>query len=100
MRSSFRVSGPKVLNMTSPPGRVTRENSPSAAGRSFTHCSARFDHTMSIDPEASGSRSRSPHTGRVRARPPSAERQRPGSFASAVRSIAGAMSSAIRCAFA
>ena len=61
-RSSFSVSGPKVLNMSRPSGRMTRCISPNAASRSLHHWMARLDQSRSTDCDASGNRSMSAQT--------------------------------------
>ena len=49
----------RCVNMKSPPGSSTRRISANARGRSFTHCSARLDHTSStLRRRAAGARGR------------------------------------------
>ncbi len=68
-RSSRSVSGPNVVNDSSPPTLSTRRNSANARGRSFTHCSARLLHTRSTHTPGNGSALMSAQTNRGAAAP-------------------------------
>jgi hypothetical protein len=62
LRISRKVSGPNVVNETSPPTLRTRRHSAKTRGTSFTHCSARLLQTRSNATPRSGSALMSPHT--------------------------------------
>ena len=86
-RSSSSVSGPKVLNSSSPPGLSTRAHSAKTLSGRSLHCSIRLLKTRSTLPLRSGSACASAQT-RPKRRHGHCRRR-------AARSMPGAISSAI-----